>query len=153
MAADSRWNNKVLQGVFIKSLNEHLKDEIAVHDEPSNLDALISLANRLDNWLWKWHRERSSLSIPQSQSAFLKANHSPTLPTLTRWFPGERYQLPPERNQCNYIGLVSLPQNSSGEVTFYPCAHIGPKGRLTSNCGGADEPNRLYVNPTTQNAV
>uniref|UniRef100_A0A8D0D3W8 Retrotransposon gag domain-containing protein n=1 Tax=Sander lucioperca TaxID=283035 RepID=A0A8D0D3W8_SANLU len=37
LAADSRWNEEALQGVFVHGLNPVIKDELALRDEPSNL--------------------------------------------------------------------------------------------------------------------
>lgn len=40
LAADAKWNDEALRGVFVKGLNENLKDELASHDEPSDLNSL-----------------------------------------------------------------------------------------------------------------
>ena len=49
LAADSKWNDEALQGVFMLGLNHSVKDELALRDEPSNLHGLVSLAIKIDN--------------------------------------------------------------------------------------------------------
>lgn len=49
LAARSEWNDAALQGVFPHGLADNLKDELAAREEPENMEALISLATRLDN--------------------------------------------------------------------------------------------------------
>lgn len=58
LAAESGWDEKALQGAFLRGLREELKDELAARDETSSLEELISLAIRLDNRLSERRRER-----------------------------------------------------------------------------------------------
>lgn len=44
LAAGSGWNNSALWSAFSQGLSEQLKDELAVRNEASSLDSLISLA-------------------------------------------------------------------------------------------------------------
>lgn len=44
LVADSGWNSKALQGVFLNGLSDQIKDEFAAKDDPVGLDPLISLA-------------------------------------------------------------------------------------------------------------
>lgn len=44
VAAESGWDMKALQGVFLKGLSEQIKDELAARYDPADLDAFISLA-------------------------------------------------------------------------------------------------------------
>ena len=48
-AALSGWREDVLRDVCQRSLADHLRDEIVLRDEPSDLEALITLAMQLDN--------------------------------------------------------------------------------------------------------
>ena len=43
-AAESGWRDDALRDVFQRSLADHLRDEIVLRDEPSDLEALITLA-------------------------------------------------------------------------------------------------------------
>lgn len=60
LVAESSWGGVALQAVFLQGLSEEIKDELAVRDETSSLEGLISLAIRLDNRLRERHRERKS---------------------------------------------------------------------------------------------
>lgn len=48
-----------LKTPFFHALNDPIKDELAILDEPSSLNELISLATCLDNQLRECGRERS----------------------------------------------------------------------------------------------
>lgn len=76
LAAESGWDNTALQGVFMKGLNDRVKDELAARDETTSLEELISLATRLDNRLRERQREKSGrqflprvLTSPQLSSS------------------------------------------------------------------------------------
>ena len=51
LAVGLGWDDTALRSVFYKGLNKQLKDELALRDEPTSLEALISLAVSLDNRL------------------------------------------------------------------------------------------------------
>lgn len=51
LVADSKWNEEALQGAFLNGLNDAVKDEPAVRDEPNDLNCLVSLAIKIDNRL------------------------------------------------------------------------------------------------------
>ena len=78
LAADSGWNDAALQGIFIKGLNEQLKDELAARDEPADLPSLVSLAIRLDNRLHERRQERSTHSPGLVSSSSRSVRPSPT---------------------------------------------------------------------------
>lgn len=59
LAAESGWDQSAFQGVFFKGLSEEVKDELAVRDETTPLDAHIDLAIHLDNKLRERRRERA----------------------------------------------------------------------------------------------
>lgn len=52
LAVDSGWNEESLQGIFLNSLSDQVKEELVEIDKPDTLDSLISLAAWLDNHLW-----------------------------------------------------------------------------------------------------
>ncbi len=68
-AAESRWNDASLPGVFPNGLCDAVKDGLAARDESGSLDELIALAIRLDN-RHECRRKRSRLSpaVPSSRS-------------------------------------------------------------------------------------
>uniref|UniRef100_A0A3B4BH69 Retrotransposon gag domain-containing protein n=1 Tax=Periophthalmus magnuspinnatus TaxID=409849 RepID=A0A3B4BH69_9GOBI len=47
-AAEVDWTGNALKAVFLKGLNDWLKDELVSHDEPPDLKTLIALTNRID---------------------------------------------------------------------------------------------------------
>lgn len=47
VAADSGWNDKSLQGVFLNVLSDQVKAELGRRDDNDSLDLLISLATKL----------------------------------------------------------------------------------------------------------
>lgn len=61
-----------LWGVFTQGLYDDLKDELAVREEPGNLEALIGLATRLDNRLWVRCRQTSDWVVRNSGGVFRK---------------------------------------------------------------------------------
>ncbi len=64
VAAVSGSNIQALKGVFLKDLSEQLKEELATREEPANLDALISLASKIDNRLRERCRDGASCQSP-----------------------------------------------------------------------------------------
>lgn len=66
LAAESRWNEEALKGVYVNGLGEQMKDELALKVESDCHDQLISLATRLDNHIREQRKERAS----QTQAPF-----------------------------------------------------------------------------------
>lgn len=58
LAAETSWDQAVLQGMFLRGLLEEVEDELAVCDDSPSLDALINLAVCPDNRLREQNRER-----------------------------------------------------------------------------------------------
>ena len=63
VAVNSSWNDQSLRGLFLSSLNESIKDELAIRDEADSLEEVIALSIWLDNRLCEWRRERASRSM------------------------------------------------------------------------------------------
>lgn len=57
-AAEVGWAENALCGAFINGLNERMKDELAIRDEPEDFEALVDLAIPIDNQLWAREREK-----------------------------------------------------------------------------------------------
>ena len=79
LAAESGWNESALSDAFLNGLSEVLKDHLAPLELPTELDALIALASRIDKRLFERERGRfrstSSTSNQQRQPA---GNFSPS---------------------------------------------------------------------------
>uniref|UniRef100_A0A3B3ZDI1 Retrotransposon gag domain-containing protein n=1 Tax=Periophthalmus magnuspinnatus TaxID=409849 RepID=A0A3B3ZDI1_9GOBI len=63
-AAEVDWMDSALRAAFVRGLNKHLKDELVSRNEPSDLRALITLSNRIDNRLKARRRERRRSPVP-----------------------------------------------------------------------------------------
>ena len=103
MAAAADWEQRALRSVFLQSLDESLKDELARLEQPVTLDELIALAVRLDNRLWARGKSRSD-SPPVFRPA--PSERLPARPAAAPPSPPEPMQLgrvrltPDERQQC-----------------------------------------------------
>ena len=105
-AAESGWRDDALRDVFQRSLADHLRDEIALRDEPSDLEALITLALQLDNRIRERRRE-SAVRIPSS---------SPFQPTTAR---------PPPRITDTAYHLVRIGEGDEWKTGFTtPSGHF-----------------------------
>ncbi len=128
---------RTARGVFFKGLSEQLKDELAVRDETTSLDSLISLAVRLDNRLRERRRERSSQpSVPRSftpptihhvasQPSESSAAHQP-LPAFPR--------SPPEPEPMQLGRAHLTPEERSRRVSSRECLYCGQKGHFIASC-------------------
>lgn len=67
LAADAGRNNEALQGVFLKGLNNDIKDYLVARDGPEGVNSQISLTTYLDNHLWEHHWEKQG-GTPQSST-------------------------------------------------------------------------------------
>lgn len=54
LAEEAGWEEKALRGVFLNSINDDLKYELATRDLPQSLEAVISLCIRIDDRLRAW---------------------------------------------------------------------------------------------------
>lgn len=45
LTADSKWNDKALQGIFLHGLSDQIKDGLAARDDLAGLNPLVSLVN------------------------------------------------------------------------------------------------------------
>lgn len=96
LAADSKWNEDVLQGAFLNGLNEVVKDELAVRDEPNDLNGLVSLAIKIDNRFWERSSRPSStgqVPIPSTFRTTSPLLRCPTPPVPARRVENEAMQL------------------------------------------------------------
>lgn len=61
-AAEAGWSDRALQGVYLHSLNDEMKDQLASWDEQANFEELVSLTLRIDSRLRErvWERDYGS---------------------------------------------------------------------------------------------
>lgn len=132
LAADSRWNDAALQGVFVKGLNEQLKDELAARDEPTDLTSLVSLAIRLDNRLRERRLEKTACPL----------GHGPVSRPV-RQFPTSAAaqsggsDFPPARpvEEPMQLGRTHLSQEEClYRIRAEECLYCGKPGHFISTC-------------------
>lgn len=82
LAADSRWNEEELQGVFVQGLNESIKDKLAAREDPTNLYSLVSVAIQLAGVV-----ERDAIEL--CERGFGRVHYPPPFrrPSLLLWRP------------------------------------------------------------------
>lgn len=79
LAAESGWNQPALVDAFFNILSEWVKDFLTPLDLPSELDALISLAAKIEKRLLEWDRTRGHPPGPESGYCQLSTAVSSTL--------------------------------------------------------------------------
>lgn len=133
LAAELRWNDDALQAVFVKGLNDALKDELATSDEAVSLNALMETVIRLDNRLRERRRERVSRSVFNSQrtsSVSSGAALAPSYPHTNRPNPPE-----PVSEEPMQLGRTQLtPEERQRRRQSGACLYCGEKGHYLSNC-------------------
>lgn len=81
LAVDSGWNSFSLCDAFLHGLADQLKDQLTPLELPEDLESLIYLSAKIDNWLFERERERlkssASSSVQRGQSATASSWHSP----------------------------------------------------------------------------
>lgn len=65
LSAQIVWNEIVLQGTFLHSLSDHIKNQIAARDESENFDKLINLAISIDKCFRECRREKNYRTTPK----------------------------------------------------------------------------------------
>ncbi|XP_034074729.1 alpha-N-acetylneuraminide alpha-2,8-sialyltransferase isoform X1 [Gymnodraco acuticeps] len=62
LAADSGWNTPALIDAFMNGLKDSIKDQLAPHELPTDLDSIIAMAIHIDNRLHERQEERTRTS-------------------------------------------------------------------------------------------
>ncbi|XP_037837009.1 uncharacterized protein LOC119617914 [Kryptolebias marmoratus] len=120
LAATSGWNESALKGVFIHSLQESLKDQLAGWEEPRALDDLITLAIRLDNRLRERQRERRDRTTNLGHHAAITENE-PTIPNMVS-----------EPMQVGRVRLTA--EERLRRVEARECFYCGEKDHFRARC-------------------
>lgn len=129
-ASESGWGEQELKGVFVRSLSEQLKDELASRDEPSSLEDLISLVIRLDNRLRERRRERrqEALSFPRVKALPLGS----IAPASQSSAPVQPEASPEEPMQ---LGRTHLhPEELQRRRNHKLCIYCGQAGHFIASC-------------------
>uniref|UniRef100_A0A3Q0SWR5 CCHC-type domain-containing protein n=1 Tax=Amphilophus citrinellus TaxID=61819 RepID=A0A3Q0SWR5_AMPCI len=130
LAAEAGWEEKSLRGIFLNSLNDEIKYELATRDLPPSLGAVISLCIRLDDRL----STRRGLRNYNSHQASRRAA------------PADRDDTPEEGPEVagTPVGLVEQPMQlghsrlSAAErrrrMASGECLYCGLKGHFINSC-------------------
>ena len=143
LAAESGWGDMALLGIFYKGLKDELKDELAVRDETSSLEELISLAIRLDNRLRERRRERSG---KHSSTSFPPPSKFPSRPAFSgpsRHPPDSGPPRPSPDTQVSpffmeepmQLGRMTLtPSERQRRLRQRLCFYCGQAGHVSAGC-------------------
>lgn len=128
-AAAVSWPDKALQGVYLQSLNEDMKDQLASRDEPVTFKELASLTLRIDNRLRERERN-SSTRQPVRCASLVFISPTPIQPSAT--VAVERTESEPEPMQ---IGRSRLsPQERERRRRSCSCFYCGSAEHFISTC-------------------
>lgn len=130
-AATAGWSDRALQAVYLQSLNETMKDQLAYRDEPATFEELASLTLRIDNRLRERERERSSVRRPSQRFAPVAV-----APVASRSFanalPPLREESAPEPMQIGR-SCLSLEERER-RVCTHACFYCGESNHLVATC-------------------
>lgn len=130
-AAAAGWSDRALQVVYLQSLNETMKDQLAYRDEPATFEELASLTLRIDNRLRERERERGSVRRPLPRFAPVAV-----APVASRSFanalPPPREESAPEPMQIGR-SCLSL-QERERRICAHVCFYCGESDHLVATC-------------------
>uniref|UniRef100_A0A3B5QW60 CCHC-type domain-containing protein n=1 Tax=Xiphophorus maculatus TaxID=8083 RepID=A0A3B5QW60_XIPMA len=121
-AAAASWNTAALKSAYFHALNDSIKDELAVLDEPETLEELINLTVRLDNRIRFRVRERSRRGSPARPYAA-----AVPIPSIS--------PLPPTDPKPMQVGRTRLtPEERRKRITSRLCLYCGSPGHFLAQC-------------------
>lgn len=133
LSAEAGWDDAALQTVFVNGLSEQLKDELALKDEFSDLDSVISTAIRLDNRLRERRRERSSrssaLPVLSRSMATSRGPTQPPVPPTPQPAQATSTEEPMQLGRARLTPSERLRRIRAGE-----CIYCGKLGHFLSTC-------------------
>lgn len=134
LAAESGWEDKPLQAVFVKGLSGVIKDELALRDESSSLNQLIENAIKIDNRMAERQRERSEERRRRAPSSFRlqRAEQPPPSSSLVYSTPEPRPSSEEEPMQLGRTQLTPAERRRRWEEKL--CLYCGKTGHFLRNC-------------------
>lgn len=156
IAQGSGWSDASLQGVFLRGLNNPVREELALRDDSESLEALTALAVRLESRLGEFKRERPSrlFNSPASRSpppppprrhgTGLNWNSLHSDPTTDSH---ARHQTSPDRPALHHpaeepmqLGRTRLtPEERQRRLRDGRCIYCGQRGHLIASCPLKDQ--------------
>lgn len=122
LAAETDWNDSSLQEAFYTGLNESLKDQLALGEEPSSLEQEIAVAMKRDNRMRERRRERRVRSF----------NPPPVAKTPTYTAPVSAPAADPEPMQLGRAKLTTEEKKHRRDTGL--CLYCGKPGHFVSEC-------------------
>lgn len=122
LAAVCGWNEAALRAQFLEGLRDEIQDEMATHDLPRSLDALVELALRVENNLsYRRHRRSLRQRALQDEAAGSSSHPSPASP--------------PVSVEPMQLGRMSLtPKERERRLLNGLCLYCGKSGHQAKNC-------------------
>lgn len=123
LAIQSGFNDCALRSIFRRGLSSNLKDKLAVHDDSTNLEDLISLAIRLDHRINERRREHR---LDHTQA-------TPKTPSVSK--RRTLYESPsPSNLECRSTPEPAQPGEEQRQLD---CGHLLPEDRAWRSQTGA----------------
>lgn len=120
-AAWTGWDKAKLQGNFLHSLSDHIKDILATTDKPQSLDDLINLATYIDNHFHQMRREVDYNSQHHNASRFQPTSNC--------------HAAAPRAKNLMQVGWIHLtPDGRQRRIVSRACIYCGKKGHFIACC-------------------
>ncbi len=133
VASESGWGERELKGVFLKSLSEEMKDELATKEEPGSLEEFILLAIRMDNRLRERNRERAQNRAARSRSLAPSAGQvKPPYQSTSQASSSAPSAAQEEPMQLGRAKL--LPSEHQRRINQRLCIYCGQAGHFLASC-------------------
>lgn len=127
LAADSGWNQPALVDAFFNGLSERVKDHLTPLDLPCELDALISLASKIDKRLLQRDAMRNRPSLLRPTAPFFRGFSPPQ--------PSPLVSSPVDAEEPMQIGRAELtPEERLRRRNEGRCIYCGQLGHFLANC-------------------
>lgn len=132
VAAAVGWPDSALRGIFLRSLNDQMKDQLAFHEAAKSFKDLVSLARRIDKRLRE--REAERRSKPPKPVLYPELRVSPPLPPFSSPAACARSLSPPPPEPMQ-IGRSRLsPEERERRFQAGDCYYCGKPGHRIASC-------------------
>lgn len=126
IAQETGWDNDALKGIFVNSLSEYFKDQLASRDDPETLDEAIKLAVRLDDRLRERQKGKKSKPHERSAPGFRSFPVPPPCPPIAH------QKEEPEPMQLGRTRLS--PEERQRRMQAKECIYCGKPGHFIAAC-------------------
>ena len=123
LAAQTQWGAVPLVAQFYKGLKDRVKDDVAQVNQPSQLQSMITLAIRINNWQYERELEKKG---------------------TYNFGKKDRYQKSPKKDQYGMVPMeldATEKRNQSPQKETYKCYKCGKICHLAKACKGKKQAN------------